>query len=264
VQWYLSETARVFVHGLSQAFQKTGLPRALMTDNGSAMTAAETVEGLERLGVVHYTTLPHAPWQNGKQEVFWAQLEGRLLAMLEGRRDLTLAELNAATQVWCEQEYNRRLHSELGKAPLERYLEGPDRGRECPDSDALRVAFGTEVVRRQRRSDGTISLEGRRLEVPARYSHMERITVRYARWDLSRVLLIDPVRGEVLDRLYPLDKASNADGRRRRLATEPTLEPTAPSDEVAPLMKNLLDEHAASGRPAAYIPLDETKEDDES
>ena len=44
-QWYLAETAEVFVHGLCQAFMKRGLPRALMTDNGAAMTAGEVEEG---------------------------------------------------------------------------------------------------------------------------------------------------------------------------------------------------------------------------
>ena len=39
LQWYLVETAQSFVHGLSQAFQKWGLPRALLTDNGPAMLA---------------------------------------------------------------------------------------------------------------------------------------------------------------------------------------------------------------------------------
>jgi transposase InsO family protein len=63
-QWYFAETAEAFVHGLCQAIQKRGLPRALMTDNGSPMTAAETREGLERLGITHATTLPYSPYQN--------------------------------------------------------------------------------------------------------------------------------------------------------------------------------------------------------
>ena len=40
LQWYLAETAENLVHGLSQAIQKRQLPRALLTDNGAAMTAA--------------------------------------------------------------------------------------------------------------------------------------------------------------------------------------------------------------------------------
>ena len=84
LQWYLSETAEDLVHGLSQAIQKRGLPRALLTDNGAAMVAEEVGEGLLRLGIVHEKTLPYSPYQNGKQEVFWATLEGRLMEMLDG------------------------------------------------------------------------------------------------------------------------------------------------------------------------------------
>jgi transposase InsO family protein len=51
LQWYLAETAEVIAHGLSQAFQKRGLPRAALSDNGAAMTAAEIAEGLARLGI---------------------------------------------------------------------------------------------------------------------------------------------------------------------------------------------------------------------
>ena len=93
LQWYLSETAEVVAHGLSQAFQKRGLPRAGLSDNGSAMTAAEISEGLARLGILHHTTLPYSPYQNAKQEAFWGPAEGRLVAMLEHVPDLTLAFL---------------------------------------------------------------------------------------------------------------------------------------------------------------------------
>ena len=60
VQWYLSETAEDLVHGLSQAIQKRGLPRALLTDNGSAMVAEEVTEGLLRLGIVQSGRSPTA------------------------------------------------------------------------------------------------------------------------------------------------------------------------------------------------------------
>ncbi len=59
LQWYLSETAEDLVHGFSQAIQKRGLPRALMTDNGAAMIADEFTEGLLSLGILHEKTLPY-------------------------------------------------------------------------------------------------------------------------------------------------------------------------------------------------------------
>jgi putative transposase len=110
--------------------------------------------------------LPYSPYQNAKQEVFWAAVQGRLLAMLEGVEELTLELLNEATQAWVEREYHRTVHSELGCTPLERYLQGPDVGRNSPPSDALRHTFRAEVTRTQRRSDSTISLAGRRFEIP--------------------------------------------------------------------------------------------------
>ena len=45
LQIYLAETAECLIHGLSQAFMKRGLPRALLTDNGAAKLAEETRRG---------------------------------------------------------------------------------------------------------------------------------------------------------------------------------------------------------------------------
>ena len=262
-QWYLAPTAENLVHGLSQGFEKRSLPRALMSDNGSAMVAAETVQGLERLGIVHERTLPYSPYVNGKQEVFWAQVEGRLVAMLEGCRDLTLAQLNEATQAWVELEYNRKEHSELRQTPLARYLAGKEVGRPSPSSEALRLAFTARVSRTQRRSDGTVSVEGARFELPSRYRHLRRVTLRYAGWDLTHVYLADERTGGVLCRLFPQDKAANAEGRRRR--KEPLGEAAGPLSEtpvdaggMAPLLRKLIATYAATGIPPAYLPKDET------
>lgn len=257
LQWYLDETAESLVHGLCQAFQRRALPRALMTDNGSAMMAQETRQGLHDLGILHETTLPYSPYQNAKQEVFWALVEGRLMAMLEGVADLTLDVLNEATLAWAEHDYHRAIHSELGTTPLTRAIEGPTVGRESPGSEALRAAFRMQVSRTQRRSDGTVSLEGRRFEIPSRYRHLERVSIRYARWNLGAVDLIDVRSGTVLCALYPLDKAANASGLRRRL--DPTLEENpgalAGNAGMAPLLRKLMADYAATGLPPAYLPM---------
>ena len=109
------------------------------------------------------------------------------MAMLEGEKELSLALLNEATQAWVERDYNQREHSEIGTTPCKRALEGPSVARESPSPDELQRAFRQEALRRQRRSDGTLLVEGRRFEVPSRFSHLERLSVRYARWDLARV-----------------------------------------------------------------------------
>lgn len=255
-QWYLSETAEDLIHGLQQAFLKRGLPRELLTDGGPAMVAAETEQGLLRLGIHHARTLPYSPYQNGKQEVFWSQVEGRLVAMVENCPELTLALLNEATQAWLEMEYHRTIHSETGQTPLSRFLEGPDVGRPCPSVDELRLAFCTQTSRRQRRSDGTLTLHGIRFEIPNRFRHLERVFVRYASWDLAHVFLVDEREDTVLARLYPVDKTKNADGRRRRLDDSPAVADSCPPAEpgIAPLLCQLMEEYQATGLPPAYLP----------
>jgi len=258
LQWYLDETAETLVHGLAQAFQKRGLPRALMSDNGSAMQSEEFLAGLHALSILHEPTLPYSPYQNAKQECFWATLEGRLMAMLEAVQELTLERLNTLTQAWVEHDYHRQHHSEIATTPLKRYLDAPNVGRLCPEGAALRRAFRCRVQRRQRRSDGTLSLEGKRFEVPARFRHLETLHVAYARWDLSAVELIDPHSGQGLCPLYPLDKAANASGQRRRLqpSAEAPRPPPGTATALPPLLRKLLAEYAATGKPPAYLPKD--------
>ena len=263
LQWYFAENAENVAHGLSQAMQKRGLPRAAMSDNGAAMTATEITEGLARLGVLHQTTLPYSPYVNGKQETFWGQVEGRLMAMLEHVDDLTLAKLNEATQAWVEYDYNRQRHSEIDDTPLARFLAGPDVTRPCPDAAALRLAFTRTERRTLRRSDGTVIIDGRRFEVPNQYRHLSMLEVRYAAWDLTEVHLADMHTGTVLCRLFPQDKTRNASGLRRALqpvATGTVVAAPAnlpPARGMAPLLERLINRQAATGLPPAYLPKDE-------
>jgi len=256
-QWYLAEGAEELCHGLGQAFQKRRLPRSILFDNGSAMTAQETEQGLTRLSILYENTLPYSPYQNGKQETFWTQIEGRLLPMLEGVVDLTLDQLNVATLAWLEIEYNRKVHSETGQTPLHRFLNDKDVGRDCPSSEQLQLAFTVELTRTQRRSDGTISLQGVRFEIPSRYAHLQRLTVRVAAWDLSSVYLSDPKTGAILCRIFPQDKKKNAEGRRapRTPAILPA-DPVKPAG-MAPLLQKIIQQYATTGLPPAYIPKDE-------
>ena len=267
LQWYLAETAEVFVHGLCQAFMKRGLPRSLMTDNGAAMTAGEVTEGLLRLGIAGVTTLAWSPHQNGKIESFWGTVESRLMAQLEGVDALTLKTLNDATVAWLEQDYHRRVHRELAMTPHQRLAGSVDASRPCPGAAALKAAFRITGKRTLRRSDGTVSLEGIRYQVPQPWRHLREVWIRYARWDLSCVDLIDGRGGERLATLYPLDKRGNADGVRRPArpggnggggAHEGIAEAPFP-----PLLKGMLDAQAATGLPPAWLPFTTSKDDGE-
>jgi putative transposase len=149
----------------------------------------------------------------------------------KGLSQLTLELLNRATHAWIEQEYHQAHHPELGCSPLERYRAGPDVGRSCPAAD-----------------------HGRRFEVPSQFAHLRELRLRYARWDLSAVDLIDPRSGAVLCALYPLDKSANAAGARRVLAKAGEAMARPAAGDMAPLLKKLLVEFAATGLPPPYLP----------
>jgi hypothetical protein len=114
------------------------------------------------------------------------------------------------------------------------------------------------VKRRVRHSDGTISLEGVRFEIPNRYRHFRDVVVRYPRWDLSLVDLVDPREAAVLARLFPLDRAANSDGRRALLEPQPddvAVDDSSQSPgELPPLLRQILAEYSATGLPPAYLP----------
>ena len=187
------------------------------------------------------------------------------MAMLSRVEPLTLDFLNKVTQAWVEMEYNRSLHEEIGSTPLERLLQGPDVSRPSPQSEALRFAFTIQKRRTQRKSDGTLQVEGVRFEVPSRFRHFRHLYLRYQSWDLSKAYLVDPRTGDLLARIYPQDKAKNAHGYRRTL--EPQQKPLAPATDkepIPPLLRKLISDYAATGLPPAYIPKDEMDKEDQN
>lgn len=156
-----------------------------------------------------------------------------------------------------ELEYNRSIHSEIGKAPLESFLSDKSVLRESPAAETLRRAFRIKTTRSQRRSDGTLSIEGVRFEIPNRFRHIERLTVRYARWDLCSADLVDERTNAMLATIHPLNKLANAEGYRRRL--DPVASTAPLQSQMAPLLKKLLADYAALGVPPAYIPKEERR-----
>lgn len=256
-QWYLHEDTKTLVHGFNQALQKRGLPRSLMSDNGSAMVSEEFKSGLLRLGITHDTTLPYSPYQNGKQESFWGNLEGRLMAMLENEKDLNLVRLNQLTQIWVEKEYNLAVHSETKTAPIERFIHDKDVLRTAPSMDDLKLAFRRDVKRIPRRSDGSLSLVGKRFEIPTAFRALRKAFVRYAEWDLSSVHLVDPVTQSLLAQIYPVDLTKNAEGKRRIYEKQTDFPLIDYQHNEPPLLTKLIEEYSATGLPPAYIPMPE-------
>jgi hypothetical protein len=257
LQWYLGEGAEELCHGLGQALMKRGLPAGIMMDNGAAMKAGETRQGLLDLGIQLVEIPDYTPEHNAIIEAFWKQIVLRLLPMLESVRDLRLPLLNEATLAFLEFEYNCTVHSETGQTPIARVLQGPSVVRDAPTADEIRRAFRLKVDRKQRASDGTLSVAGKRFEVPSCYRHLDRLTVRYARWDLSSVELWDDSLGKVLTTIYPVNREANANGFRRALGPISNAPIATSTCGVAPLLQRYIEQHRQTGLPPAYLPKDD-------
>ena len=103
---------------------------------------------------------------------------------------------------------------------------------------------------------------GVRFEIPNRFRHLRTLTVRYARWNLGSVHLVDPRTDTVLAPIHPVDKARNADGQRRVLEPDVlvTAPPATPTGEMAPLLRKLMTEYAVTGISPGYLPKPQSEE----
>ena len=159
-----------------------------------------------------------------------------------------------------EIEYNRAVHRETASTPVERFAHAPDVLRASPSSESLRDAFRLETRRTQRQSDGTISLEGVRFEIPARYRHFREADRALRRAGTSAGSTWSTrAAGPSSPPSIRSTRAANADGRRavvaadgpRRAAGEPR---RARDGALPPLLKQILQEYSATGLPPAYLP----------
>jgi len=110
-------------------------------------------------------------------------------------------------------------------------------------------------------SDGTLSLAGKRFEVPGRYAHQARLHLAWARWNLAEVDLVDPETGAVIAPVHPLDRQANASGQRRvrdpaagrDRRDDDTVQASA-AGTLAPLMAKLVEQFVATGLPPGFVP----------
>jgi hypothetical protein len=176
--------------------------------------------------------------------------------MIEEVKPLTLNTLNDLTLIWLEGEYHHSIHSEIKSTPISSFSNDPSVLRDSPSSDKLRMAFVCEVDRLQRKSDGTMSLDGVRFEIPSAYRHHKNLLIHYTSWDLSFVFLVDPMTSKPLARLYPLDKSKNNDGKRARHA--PVNKTRIPVNELMQQlpaqMRHLVKQSQLQSMPPVYVP----------
>ena len=81
--------------------------------------------------------------------------------------------------------YHRKLHSETGQAPLERFRQDPAPATRPADPEQLRHAFLHRAQRTVTKT-ATVSFKANRYSVPA-YLRGKRVDLRYDPFDLTRL-----------------------------------------------------------------------------
>ena len=174
---FSEDTVRLGV-ALEPALAARGVPASVYVDNGSAFVDAWLLRACAKLAIRLVHSAPHRPQGRGKIERFFRTVREQFLVEVADTTAEELAavgidhraallELNRLFTAWIETEYHRRIHSETGQSPLERWNGGWTRlGRSAamPTAADLTEAFLWSEYRTVTRT-ATVSLHGNTFQV---------------------------------------------------------------------------------------------------
>jgi putative transposase len=161
-RWAAREDVLNASRALRAGLASRGLPRAVYVDNGSPFVSGQLLRACAGLNIRLIHSRPGRPEGRGKIERVFRTIREQVLSELGDHPPASLEELNQTFQAWVEQIYHRRVHSETGQAPLERFLAaGPP---QLPAERSLREAFRWSERRTVSRT-GTVGMHGNVYEV---------------------------------------------------------------------------------------------------
>jgi transposase InsO family protein len=202
--FYPDESAESLIDCLWNAFSMRGLPRKCLTDNGAAMRDLRIRLGCADLGVQLTYCKPYKPRGKGCVERFNLTVRMQFLPLLP-KEPLDLFELNRRWEKYMD-EYNRRVHSSLGIAPLQCYLSEVGAVRPAPrDLPSYFRRKETRTVSKAR----TIRLDNILFQVPLGYSG-RKIDLRFNDTDDVEAFC----DGKSLGRIHPVDLHANYKSHR--------------------------------------------------
>ena len=175
-RWGLSEDSVRLEAALRHGLASRGVPKSIYVDNGSSFVAAPLIRACAVLGIRLVHSRPGQPAGRGKIERFFRTVRDQFLVEVAARDVASLVELNRLFSAWVETAYHRRVHTETGQTPLERFLaSGPP---VLPSPELLHEAFLWSDKRTVTKT-ATVSLHGNRrrsLSPSRRHRDSRRLT----------------------------------------------------------------------------------------
>ena len=146
-----------------KALLRGGGPRSIYVDHGKIFISSRFEAAAAGLGIYIMTGQTYHPEGRGKIERLWGEINRNFLSELQLLDVTSLEDLNDHLDVWMSEHHNRRVHSETGQAPEERFSEHLREPRTFTQQE-LDEAFLWRDERRVLKT-ATISFEGSQYEV---------------------------------------------------------------------------------------------------
>jgi len=182
--WGFAEDSVRLEAALRRGLAARGVPGQVYVDRGSAFVAAPLARACAVLGIQLTHSKPREPEGRGKIERFFRTVRSQFLIEVEQRGVDDLEQLRSGFLAWLERRYHRRVHSETGQAPLERFT-AVQPSPKVPGPALLREAFLWSATRQVTRT-ATVSFQSNRYEVdPALVGR--RVELIFDPFDLARI-----------------------------------------------------------------------------
>ena len=138
-RWGFAEDTLRLEAALRAGLAARGVPSGLYVDNGSTYISKWLLRACAVLRIRLVHSEPGQPAGRGKIERVFGTVRREFLVEVEQRGVLSIAELNSLFAAWVETIYHRRVHSETGQTPLQRFASGP--APKLPTPAELHEAF---------------------------------------------------------------------------------------------------------------------------
>lgn len=184
-QFYWNEQLPRLEDCFKRALLRYGRPLAIYVDQGAVYRSGHMDTVCAQLGIQRIHAKPYYPEGKGKIERFFGFVQSDFLPELTLSDVTTLLDLNESLLAWIEVVYHRKLHSELGQSPLERFQQDEAPTVRPVDPTELRQAFLHRATRRVTKT-ATVSFHGNRYQVPA-FLVGQTVELRYDPFDLTRL-----------------------------------------------------------------------------
>ena len=180
-RWGTGEDVFRLEAALRSGLMARGVPEAILVDRGSAFVSSQLLRACAVLGVKLIHASPRAATTKGKIERFFRTVRDQFLVEIDD--GVELSELNRLFSAWLEVVYHRRVHSETGQSPLERFEAAGTPA--LPTPALLREAFLWSQERTVTKT-ATVSLQGNQYEVDPALAG-RKVELVFDPFDLTRI-----------------------------------------------------------------------------